>query len=133
MIDGPEAGSNETQGGGPTPWARQVSNLRPLPCEGSALPLSYAPKPLCKIAEIEAAARARVAPPPSPDPKVRTFAWKELPVVWHHLADFGKGADQTGDSELDIRLELGSVGLRRDRHGVSEHLQAPWHDPVIDP
>ena len=25
------------------PWARQVSNLRPLPCEGSALPLSYAP------------------------------------------------------------------------------------------
>jgi hypothetical protein len=25
-------------------WARQVSNLRPLPCEGSALPLSYAPQ-----------------------------------------------------------------------------------------
>jgi integrase len=24
-------------------WAQQVSNLRPLPCEGSALPLSYAP------------------------------------------------------------------------------------------
>jgi integrase len=27
------------------PWAQQVSNLRPLPCEGSALPLSYAPVP----------------------------------------------------------------------------------------
>src|SRR5206468_3057390 len=25
------------------PWARQGLNLRPLPCEGSALPLSYAP------------------------------------------------------------------------------------------
>src|SRR6185369_1422406 len=24
-------------------WARQGLNLRPLPCEGSALPLSYAP------------------------------------------------------------------------------------------
>src|SRR5918996_2446392 len=24
-------------------WARLVSNQRPLPCEGSALPLSYAP------------------------------------------------------------------------------------------
>lgn len=24
-------------------WAQQGSNLRPLPCEGNALPLSYAP------------------------------------------------------------------------------------------
>jgi hypothetical protein len=27
-------------------WARQGLNLWPLPCEGSALPLSYAPTPL---------------------------------------------------------------------------------------
>src|SRR5919197_6378301 len=27
----------------PWKWAQQVSNLRPLPCEGSALPLSYVP------------------------------------------------------------------------------------------
>ena len=26
------------------PWARRVSNLRPLACEASALPLSYAPQ-----------------------------------------------------------------------------------------
>jgi hypothetical protein len=26
-----------------TQWARRVSNLRPLACEASALPLSYAP------------------------------------------------------------------------------------------
>ena len=28
---------------GRTQWARRVSNLRPLACEASALPLSYAP------------------------------------------------------------------------------------------
>ena len=30
-------------------WARVVSNHRPLPCEGSALPLSYAPDRGCRI------------------------------------------------------------------------------------
>ena len=35
-----------------TKWAQQVSNLRPLPCEGSALPLSYVPeKGAAKIAK----------------------------------------------------------------------------------
>ena len=33
-----------------TEWAQQVSNLRPLPCEGSALPLSYAPEKLAQVA-----------------------------------------------------------------------------------
>src|SRR5580693_8196232 len=28
------------------PWTRRVSNLRPLACEASALPLSYASRPL---------------------------------------------------------------------------------------
>ncbi len=31
-------------------WAHQVSNLGPLPCEGSALPLSYAPYSAVKSA-----------------------------------------------------------------------------------
>ena len=59
-------------------WARQVLNLRPLACEASALPLSYAPES-GRVApdprptspsegagmarEKETAARARVAPP----------------------------------------------------------------------
>ena len=56
------------------PWARQVLNLRPLACEASALPLSYAPGPGSLASalgpparprtwEKETAARARVAPP----------------------------------------------------------------------
>ena len=63
-------------------WARQVLNLRPLACEASALPLSYAPggdrvapgdilsalayRPTARTSEPiqkETAARARVAPP----------------------------------------------------------------------
>jgi hypothetical protein len=55
-------------------WARQVLNLRPLACEASALPLSYAPGPGSLASafgppgstsgrEKETAARARVAPP----------------------------------------------------------------------
>ncbi len=32
--------------GGSKWWARKVSNLRPLQCQCSALPLSYAPAPV---------------------------------------------------------------------------------------
>ncbi len=31
-------------------WAQQGLNLRPLPCEGSALPLSYTPEKLAQVA-----------------------------------------------------------------------------------
>src|SRR6059036_946252 len=56
-------------------WARQVLNLRPLACEASALPLSYAPG-FERVApsrgrhgaEKETAARARVAPPSIAEP-----------------------------------------------------------------
>ena len=51
----PRAGSEAPKNKKPRPvgpgrfeWAQQGSNLRPLPCEGSALPLSYAPVPLAK-------------------------------------------------------------------------------------
>jgi hypothetical protein len=64
-------------------WARQVLNLRPLACEASALPLSYAPERWVRVApgvpggvpvrapvntagHKETAARARVAPPSRP-------------------------------------------------------------------
>jgi hypothetical protein len=56
-------------------WAREVLNLRPLACEASALPLSYAPEVKERLAPRKwATARARVAPPPSPDLAVRTIA-----------------------------------------------------------
>ncbi len=69
-------------------WARQVLNLRPLACEASALPLSYAPDRFRSLAsrgrglrrhvdrrspDKVTAARARVVPPSSPDPKTRTL------------------------------------------------------------
>jgi hypothetical protein len=38
--------SNSDFGLKSTWWARQGLNLRPHPCEGCALPLSYAPKSL---------------------------------------------------------------------------------------
>jgi hypothetical protein len=52
-------------------WARQVLNLRPLACEASALPLSYAPgspltiptNELSPSSDKVTAARARVVPP----------------------------------------------------------------------
>ena len=34
-------------------WARQGLNLRPHPCEGCALPLSYAPAPNAEGAPLE--------------------------------------------------------------------------------
>ena len=43
-------------------WARQGLNLRPHPCEGCALPLSYAPTS-CRLSADDAAKRRRVAPP----------------------------------------------------------------------
>jgi hypothetical protein len=49
--EGPAAPATQAPGNEETPridggsggWARRVSNLRPLACEASALPLSYAP------------------------------------------------------------------------------------------
>ena len=38
-------------------WARQGLNLRPHPCEGCALPLSYAPAPSERAASIAAASQ----------------------------------------------------------------------------
>ena len=43
-------------------WARQVLNLRPLPCEGSALPLSYAPVAAGLTLGRQAPRRPRIAP-----------------------------------------------------------------------
>ena len=71
----------------PDRWARQVLNLRPLACEASALPLSYAPDRFGSVATRDdpswwdgtrrpskvTAARARVVPPSSPGPRARTF------------------------------------------------------------
>ena len=45
-------------------WARRVSNLRPLACEASALPLSYAPQgtaDLTRLARIGTLARGGAA------------------------------------------------------------------------
>src|SRR6266540_7487081 len=53
-------------------WARQDLNLRPLACEASALPLSHAPGNPRVAPKEWATARARVAPPPSPDLAART-------------------------------------------------------------
>ena len=39
-------------------WAHKGSNLGPLPCEGNALPLSYAPGILCKIKAATIGARS---------------------------------------------------------------------------
>ena len=43
MFDGLKIKRVKTQGFRRFWWAQQGSNLRPLPCEGNALPLSYAP------------------------------------------------------------------------------------------
>ena len=45
------------------PWTRRVSNLRPLACEASALPLSYASGPLILLAPpIACGSRERGSP-----------------------------------------------------------------------
>src|SRR6059036_495341 len=65
-------------------WARQVLNLRPLACEASALPLSYAPGNPRVAPKEWATARARVAPPPSPDLAARTpFPQVKRQIVSH--------------------------------------------------
>src|SRR6266849_8093941 len=45
-------------------WALQDSNLRPLPCEGSALPLSQAPVRRAQFARPAGAVKARYLPSP---------------------------------------------------------------------
>ena len=56
------------KGGGEKWWARRGSNPRPLPCQGSALPLSYAPGAVLRSAV------PRQTPGPAQPPRISPAA-----------------------------------------------------------
>ena len=83
-------------------WARLGSNQRPLACEASALPLSYAPLD----GPFYAGPRARATSPP----------------CWEHRgsgATRGEKIGQAGDRSL-ARVADASVSTRKPRHGSDD-------------
>src|SRR3954466_1758808 len=92
-------------------WARRVSNLRPLACEASALPLSYAPQGNgdCKAARPVAAAVVSAARVPEVRGEV------DIRRRWHLSGDVRSG--RIGNrSTLDF-CRLTCTLHRRTRHG----------------
>ena len=98
-------------------WARRVSNLRPLACEASALPLSYAPESaslpaqspcggLCAVCgreEISASLTASIG-------SGRLSDWVRL-RIGREPGSMGAIADQ-GRSAV-IRSNVGTMGLAK--------------------
>src|SRR5439155_4663911 len=86
--------------------------------EASALPLSYAPGPVPSVAPKEwATARARVAPPPSPDLSARTpqtFPHIKAQPVSHPAPRFRKTKPSPGHfrpgSQTGVRAAAGESG-----------------------
>jgi hypothetical protein len=92
-------------------WARRVSNLRPLACEASALPLSYAPQGSCDCRgrKPPRAAAAQAAPSRSAGGGARRSATPVLErgrAEWTNRQPFNPGL-----LPLDVYLSPSSSGM----------------------
>ena len=115
-------------------WARQVLNLRPLACEASALPLSYAPGPgsvasalrppaRARAGQKETAARARVAPPSIGRARSSDVRWA-LCTALSFRRKTQYGATSVGRPAVSERPRRGGRGLGRRIRGM-DHSPPP--------